>query len=489
MTGHDMTRFFAATLVLLSSLLPSTALAKRVALVIGNSDYAHAAPLPNPVNDGTAIAALFREIGFETVEGYDLDYGGLRATLREFARAARGAEVTAVFYAGHGIAVDGVNYIVPVDATLDDPVDWEFQVYDVNEILDLVRYSSVASLIFLDACRDNPLAGVLARSMGTGTRSVGTRGLARIEADQGSSGFAIAFATSPGTVAEDGRGEHSPFTLALLDNLAAPNRDIAEVMSRVTGDVYDRTERRQRPWFNASLTGPLVLNPVATPEPSPAPPQAADGATRDLDVQKLMFEAGLASGDPADFRAYLESFPDGIFADLARNALRRVGPDATVTSPAPVATAQDAPDARTAALEPATGPAPFVSPEEIEQALNLSRRLRTELQTRLTLAGHDTGTPDGILGNRSRSAIAAWQRSQGLEATGFFADGQVARLQSQTDGAYAAHMAAQAEAQAAATSGTAASAVSDTTPQSTTTTLRPMNNLGGTNTGRFGVLK
>lgn len=442
-------------LILATSLsLASVAQAKRVALVIGNSEYQHAQPLPNPVRDATAMAEKLRSLGFETVEGHDLDFDGMRSTLRDFARQARTAEIATIFYAGHGIAVDGVNYLIPVDAQLDDPVDWEFQVYDIEEFLRHVRHAKGASLIFLDACRDNPLAETLARSMGKSTRSMGGRGLAKIDVDSAASGMAIAFATSPGEVALDGEGEHSPFTSALLKYIGQPNTDISEVMSRVTGDVFEATDRAQRPWINASLTGPVVLNPINTmgltgtadsaTAQAPAA-QAAPTATASIDVQKFMFDAARETGDPADFQAYLDMFPDGLFAQMARNALRRIDEESApaepepapqqVASVAPVTqvpqpSVQQQPQTQTTAVATRSLAAPLeltvtqnvrtmLSNGNTETMLNLTRAQKREIQGRLNAVGHNVGGADGSFGPKTRRGITSWQSAQGIIATGY----------------------------------------------------------------------
>ncbi len=453
-------KLFRFLLILTTALgLASVASANRVALVIGNSKYAHAQPLPNPVNDATAMAEKMRSLGFDTVEGYDLDFDDMRTTLREFARKARNAEISTIFYAGHGIAVDGVNYLVPVDASLDDPVDWEFQVYDMEEFLRHVRHSKGASLIFLDACRDNPLADTLARNMGNSTRSVGGRGLAKIEIESNAAGMAIAFATSPGKVAQDGAGNHSPFTEALLKHIGKPNTDISEVMSLVTGDVFESTDQQQRPWINASLTGPVVLNPVNTEvltdaAPAETLPGAARGTTTanaSIDVQKFMFDAARESNDPADFQAYIDMFPDGLFAQMARNAVRRIEQESAPAAPAPVQVATAAPtqqhinqpvqtQVQHAAVVPQqqnTGTtvtrslaAPLVltvtpalrakiSNQHDETLLNLNRNQKREIQGRLNALGHNVGGADGSFGPKTRRGVSAWQSANGIAATGF----------------------------------------------------------------------
>lgn len=436
------------------------ALAKRVALVIGNSDYRNAPALRNPANDAAAMSAKFESLGFETIEGVDLDYDATREIMRDFARAARDAEIVTIFYAGHGIAVDGVNYIVPVDASLSDPVDWEFQVFAVDEFMRLVRYSSGASLIFLDACRDNPLASVLAAEMGNGTRSIGTRGLARVEVESDGVGMAIAFATSPGEVAQDGEGRNSPFTAALLNHIGAPNADITEIMSRVTGEVYASTGRTQRPWVNASLTGPVVLNRVegiamdsadAGLAEDPGGLAASSGFGASVDLQKFMFEAATASNDPADFRAYLDMFPNGVFAQLARNALNRIEAEGTrVAGADPGGSAAPAPSGnldvtRTLAqpLSLTVTPAlrDLFSSESTETALALSRDQRRAVQARLNVAGHDVGGADGAFGPKTRAGIADWQARNGLIATGYLNAPQLQLLTANTELGYRSYLA------------------------------------------------
>lgn len=442
----------------------------RVALVIGNSDYQHAQALRNPENDALAMAAQFRELGFETIEGYDLDYDGMRATMREFARSARDAELTVIFYAGHGIAVNGENYMVPVDARLDDPVDWEFQVFPLEDFMRLFRHSSGANLVFLDACRDNPLAEVLASSMGTTTRTLGSRGLARVDIETDGAGTAIAFATSPGEVAEDGMENNSPFTTALLNHIATPNSDITEVMSLVTGEVYEATEQRQRPWLNASLTGPVVLNPVDIPEPQQVASVASDGvaapapsASGNAQHEAIIFEAAQTSGDARDYQYYLDLFPTGIYAQLARNAIARIEEE---QAPAEEEVMQVASNetASTAVVPTRNLQAPLVlditpalmqsvSNQQTETALALDNTQRRGVQLRLNLAGFNVGTVDGAWGNMTRTGLRSWQTSNGLIATGFLNDVQLQLLTAQTEAAFQSQLASNPNALQPAYSG------------------------------------
>ena len=213
MSALRTTTLLAAVLLTVLAALPSLA-AGRVALVVGNGAYEHSTPLPNPANDAADVAAALKGLGFAVIEGLDLDRTAFEAKLREFARAARGAEAALFFYAGHGLQVEGRNYLLPVDARLSEEVDLEFEALELRAFLKQMR--SRANLVFLDACRDNPLAQDLARSMGASRSAAIGRGLGRVDA---ASGTLIAYATQPGNVAADGKGRNSPFTTALLEHI------------------------------------------------------------------------------------------------------------------------------------------------------------------------------------------------------------------------------------------------------------------------------
>ncbi|MEE4188144.1 MAG: caspase family protein, partial [Roseobacter sp.] len=411
----------------------------RVALVIGNESYAAAADLKNPINDAEAVAAELESLGFDVTLGTDLGYDALRDTVRAFTRSASTADVTLFYYAGHGIAVDGENYIVPVDATLDDPFDWEFEVYSVSEILRLVGRSAGPSLIFLDACRDNPLASVLAQAQGMSTRSVSNRGLQRIPAESvGTSGSVIAYATEPGQVAADGDGENSPFTEALLTHLSTENMDFASVASLIRGEVMEKTNGVQRPRFDFALNGPLILNAVATPEVVPMAEAAVDTTpsvtvapadnSAALDVQKLMFETAVASNDVADYEAFLSTFPDSPFAPMAENAINRL----TVEQKEPeqfasleTGSAQRAQPSASRlisaplALQVTDAARRSVSSQATEQAMSLDLAQRKAVQIRLNMAGQNVGSADGSIGPKSRRGITAWQTFNGFAPTGY----------------------------------------------------------------------
>lgn len=438
---------------------------ERVALVIGNASYQSAAALKNPVNDAEAVAAELETLGFEVTLGKDLTYDELRDTVRAFTRSASTADMTVFYYAGHGIAVDDENYIVPVDAKLDDPFDWEFEVYSVSEVLRLVGRSAGPSLIFLDACRDNPMASVLAQAQGMATRSVSSRGLQRIPSETvGTSGSVIAYATEPGQVAADGDGQNSPFTEALLTHLSAENLDFASVTSLIRKDVIDKTNGAQRPRFDVALNGPLILNPVDNRQPeqpsaeapaiaTPTTPTTTN-ASASLDIQKLMFETARESNDVADYEAFLAAFPDSPFASMAQNAINRLQEDTQqVASLDQTTTDQQFSSTRLIAvplsLQLTQAARSLESSQVTEQALFLNREQRKAVQLRLNLSGFNVGGVDGNIGPNSRKGVSAWQTANGLLGTGYLNAVQHQYLVSSTEDAFKQHLASNPNALAA----------------------------------------
>lgn len=430
---------------------------RKVALVVGNGAYVHATPLTNPVNDAQAMSNKLEALGFETYTGFDLDKLQMERLLRDFARASRDSGVNLFFYAGHGMAVDGVNYLVPIDAVFEDETALDFEAVAVDFVTRQMSLSDGVSLVFLDACRDNPLATTLSRSMGATRSTAVANGLAEMKVTNSGRGMAIAFATSPGEVALDGEGVNSPFTSALLRHLDAENTDIAEVFTRVTGDVYDATGQKQRPWLNVSLTGPVMLNPVTRLQPeatatvtTPSTEVPSSGSQR-LEEQKLLFDLARETGEIDDYRAYLESFPQGLYANNARRTIRRLEAEGGRTTLAPVSgtpgalSFAEAPVGSRSANINEVGP--LVLPvsatlrsmptsEATEVELDLDRTLRGNIQSRLNAAGHNVGGVDGQWGRKTRAGISSWQVANGLIPTSFLSVPQYQLLVSQTEGRY-----------------------------------------------------
>lgn len=307
-------------------ILPALAQAeKRVALVIGNGEYRHAAALANPTNDAVDMAEKLASLGFDVVSGVDLDFDGMRDTLRRFMTKLNGADMALFYYAGHGLQVNGQNYLAPIDARLGTENDLDFETIPIHLILSAMERNTKTNLVFLDACRDNPLAKNLARSMGTRSLSVG-QGLAKIGSGIGS---LIAFSTQPGNVALDGTGRNSPFTTALLEHLGTPGQDVTRDLVAVRRAVLAATNGRQVPWENSSLTGDVVLKAKEAPAPQV---QSAPSSSLEITYWNSIKDAD----DKGYFEAYLEQYPTGTFARLARLKIAELDRVSASPTPAPV---------------------------------------------------------------------------------------------------------------------------------------------------------
>ncbi len=302
-----MRAFVAAVIATLLLSLPATA-ADRVALVIGNSLYQHATPLDNPGNDAVDIAARLEGLGFRVHLAQDLTKQGLDSAVRDFTADLPGARVALFYYAGHALQAFGRNYLVPVDARLTSEADLDFEVMDLSLVMRQMEREPRINLVFLDACRDNPLQRNLARSMGASrSASLGT-GLAQTQAGIGT---LIAYATQPDNVALDGTGRNSPFTEAVLRHIETPGLEIRQLMTRVRNDVIQTTNGRQVPWDNSSLTADVylaggeglpvpqvaALPGVAAPPVPDSPPRAAR-TNRDLDGRWRLVMESVVEGKP-----------------------------------------------------------------------------------------------------------------------------------------------------------------------------------------------
>jgi hypothetical protein len=248
---------------------PALAAGGRFAFVLGNSSYASLGTLPNPTNDASAIAKALTALNFEVDMHVDLKRDELMGILPRVAERARNADLVAFFYAGHGLAINNQNYIVPVDARLpNDQADVVDQMVALSQVMDALQGSAKATLIILDSCRNNPynddtsgttrsarlgITRGLAEMSGALSKSTG-RGLARM--DTGGAGMFVAFATKPGEFAYDSPrpgAANSPFTAALVHNVATPGASLDAVMIRVRREVQQATDRRQLPWTQSSL--------------------------------------------------------------------------------------------------------------------------------------------------------------------------------------------------------------------------------------------
>jgi hypothetical protein len=294
-------RFLILCLIFLAAGVYEAAAVKRVALVIGNSSYRFTSPLENPKNDATDLAGALKTLGFEVVEGFDLDKAAMDDVIRTYANALTGADIGLFFYAGHGLQVNGQNYLVPVDAQLTTNSALDFELVRLDLVQRTMERETATNILFLDACRNNPLVRNLARSLGTRSAEIG-RGLASVEAGQGT---LISFSTQPGNVALDGSGRNSPFAGALLKHIDKPGEDLSSILIKVRTDVIEATQRAQVPWEHSSLTSRFYFSDRA--------------ATPDETAELALWEKVKGSLDPAVIGEYTREYPQGTFAVLARS--------------------------------------------------------------------------------------------------------------------------------------------------------------------------
>jgi uncharacterized caspase-like protein len=311
----NLASLFAAAVLLV---LSQPALAdKRVALVIGNSVYQNAPLLPNPVNDSAVMELTFRKAGFDVVEArHDLSVLETRRTLREFADKASDADIAVIYYAGHGIEVDGTNYLVPVDAKLERDNDVYDEALSLERVLVAVEPARKLRLVILDACRDNPFSKSMKRTIAS--RAIG-RGLAKVEPNGPNT--LIAYSAKAGSTAADGDGKNSPFTVALARHLTTPGLDVRRAFGFVRDDVLKATANHQEPFVYGSLGGddvPLVPAPAPPASSSPAP-----ASNPSADVRRD-YELALQIGNKAAFNAFLAQHPDGFYSSLAKLQLEKI---------------------------------------------------------------------------------------------------------------------------------------------------------------------
>ena len=238
-----------------------TASGRRVALVIGNGAYTHIKALANPSNDARAVAKSLRGIGFVVSEGIDLDRTGMQNMIREFLRDATRSQVAIVYYAGHGVQIDGRNWLIPVDAQLKPGGGITDMMTDMDTIMAGLDDQLRTTILIMDACRNNPMAPQVASA--TAGRGIEGGGLAAPSSlGTGSTlgaGTLIAFATAPGKVALDGEGANSPFSAALSRQIGTPGLEVQQMLTRVRAEVVATTKSQQVPWSNSSLLGEVYL--------------------------------------------------------------------------------------------------------------------------------------------------------------------------------------------------------------------------------------
>jgi hypothetical protein len=387
---------------------------KRVAFVVGNAAYKNVPALPNPAIDAQTMASTLRNVGFDVVEGINLTRDRMSEKLLDFGRKAEGADVAVFYYAGHGIAVNGTNYLLPVDADLKSEMDVKLgAAINVDNTLEQTMQDAKVKLVFLDACRDNPFAAKIRSAKATRGVTVDS-GLAAMTSGTGT---LIAFATGPGQTALDGdKGANSPFTRALVANITRPGVEIQQAMTAVRAQVNEETNKNQLPWGHTNLIGSVYLNQAALPADSTkaeAPAGTTAAATPASDVEVEFWRSVKDSSKVEELNAYVTNFPNGAFKALALTRIAALQGEANPT--------------RNLTADPAlSDEADQVSEDQI----GLDRGKRRDVQRRLTRLGFDVHV-NGKFDDETRNVIKRWQAVRGYPNSGYLSKAQHAALLSE----------------------------------------------------------
>lgn len=420
-------RYFLMFLVLILTFArqvdPLAAEDKRVALVIGNASYTDAIQLDNPINDANLIANKLTDLGFQVHLVRDASFSAFTEALRAFERDLQSASTGMFYFAGHGMQFREENYLLSTDARIIDQQDVVTSGKNLNAIIRMMEAHVPLSLVFIDACRNNPFADNLRKKLAGRARALGlNRGLAVPERTANS---LVAFATKPNEVALDGDSDNSPFTIALAKHIATPNIEVSTMLKRVTRDVLELTGNKQRPevvasmssefyfFHNSALTGPVV--------------------TYDNDVEReaaatLALKEAVGSNTIVGYRAIIERFPKTMASDVADKLLKDLQKDTIDRQQATQAAPDSDLSVSTQTLLDRIGEASrtgasvavaSTSPDQIEKGLGLGIDGYRKVQSALNMLGHDAGTADGVFGTKSRSAMRAFQVASRIEDTGY----------------------------------------------------------------------
>ena len=371
------------------------------------------------------------------IEGYDLGTSDMRGLLAQFSSALPDAKAAMVYYAGHGVSVDEENFLIPTDLSLKSQTDLDLNAISLSLVLKQMKREERVNVVILDACRDNPFAADLMRGM-RNRSAVVERGLSRVDTDL-AKGTLIAFATDPKSTALDGKsGENSPFTKALLRHIEEPGLSIDTVMNRVRSDVWEETKQKQMPWVNTSIIGEFILNPSAAPaqkvaslNPGAEVATPVTPASERLAQENRMWDSAERGNTAEDYKAYLDSYPNGVYAAMARGRISRMNAP-VVASTGPVTASTPAIGGAAAAatvaalsgkVEPTrSSPVSEALSSEatsavIEKQMKLRLQARKEVQQRLIALGYDAGEPNGTFSPKTRDAIGEWQKKNDLTVT------------------------------------------------------------------------
>lgn len=323
----------------------------RVALLIGNNQYG-ASPLRNAVNDAKDLSEALKELGFKVIVRENATRKDMIEGIREFGTALDGASTAFFFYAGHAMQFKDRNYLIPIDVAMGSEEDVTFFALDLHQVFDRMEKARTKyNFLVLDACRDNPFASSF---------KVSSAGLAQMSAP---SGTLIAYATSPGSVAADGFGRNGIYTKHILQNIRVPDVPVEIMFKRVREGVERETLKRQTPWDSSSLKGDFAFNATSARTASAASAAQAAAASNDvaLTIEREFWVSIRDSNRAEDIQAYLDKYPNGNFARLAKNRLE------ALNKPTRVAAATEAPIMRAApAAQEAKVTAPVAAPAVAE---------------------------------------------------------------------------------------------------------------------------
>jgi len=395
----------------------------RIALVIGNSAYQNTAPLKNPANDAADFATALRKLGFEVIEAENLDGEHFADMVSQFTRKLRGAKVGLFYYAGHAMQYESTNYLMPVDATLKNAFQLKREMIAMSDILEVMETNASINLVFLDACRDNPLADDLTRTLMAQGRAVSqTRGLARIST-RGRNTL-IAFAAGPGHEARDGQGRNSPFTSALMRHISTPGVEIETMLKRVTQDVLKQTDNSQEPERLSRLTEEFYFNPEKKPAPDEPPAQKPSIIQQNSPFTPDALHWSLVKDtiNPDLLREFIQRYPHSPFRADAENRLKELQNKAVTTAP-------------TANSEAAARFLDRLLPQGTSEryALTLPQNMRQKVAGGLKRDGYLADPVDDYIKNGAdqfalRFAVLKFQQAEGVAQTGYLTRDEVIRL-------------------------------------------------------------
>jgi Caspase domain/Putative peptidoglycan binding domain len=423
MSRHLLTAMALALGLFFATIRADSAFAeRRVALVIGNSGYQNAPVLPNPARDAKAIAAMFTKAGFDVVSAqYDLGNLDFKRAIRQFEDAVADADIAVIYYAGHGLELHGTNYLIPVDARLRSDRDAEDEAITLERLAESIDGAKKLRVIILDACRDNPFAHTMKKERTAALRGINP-GLGASEPS--SINTLIAYAAKSGSAAEDGESDHSPFALALINNLFVPGLDIRLAFGRVRDEVLKKTASRQEPFVYGSLgAGTIALVPAAA---VPTPAVAVD------DLQGVKSDYGLVEkiGTRGAWEVFLTQHPSGFYSDLARQQIAKL-----TTSEPPTSVTKGVPQPTLASLETPKPPTPPGPSNEEQRAWDKIKDSSNEGDFLAFIKKY----PTSVLANVAQSHIDAIERA---------AQDQAAKAQAARDAAAEAQRQADAKRKA-----------------------------------------